>query len=132
AYDLTITVEPGQAIAPATSQNFLLQFGGGSFQAPDGTTVTIGPFVAEQIDPSYAGTTQRVKDVVLAAVAATFREYQVQVFSSDGPPPPAGQPVSTIFLGPILAGAGSLASDGLGIAVNGVDFFNQNPSDIAV
>ncbi len=131
-YDVTIEVQSGAAVTPASGQIVFLQFGGGSFAAPDGNTVTISPFDAGASDPSLGAATPAVIETVVSTVWTNWRGWNVQILRSDRDSPPTGQPFSTVFFGAVTAGGSSLASDGLGVAVSGVDAFNRDPADVAV
>ncbi|MCC7330017.1 MAG: VCBS repeat-containing protein [Gammaproteobacteria bacterium] len=131
-YDVTLLVEHGFPVPAAAKQIVMLQFGGGSFVAPDGNTVTVGAFDGGAISPGLAASTPDLRNAISGTIGVNFRGYNVEILRSDQNPAPAGQPFASLFFGPILSGQDSLASDGLGVAAFGVDTFNQSKSDVAL
>lgn len=132
AYDVALQVEHGQEVAAAVGQILLLDFGGGALVAPDGNTVTIGPWTPADNDAALAPSAAAILDGIAATTRANLAGYNVQVLRRGVDALPADQPFSTVFFGPVLSGEASLALDGLGVAVHGVDSFNTNRSDVAV
>ena len=79
-------------------------------------------FDAADIAPCYAGQTETIKSAIVATVRENYEGLDVDVVTSDDPPPEGAY--STVFFG----GRNPIA---FGIA-EAVDHYNTNPRDVAV
>ena len=124
-YDILITLERGGPVPQPQFQTVLLDFDGGTATLRTGTVVTVGPFDAGDIDPRHAGQTPAVKAAIVETCLQNFARFGVEILNTDEHAPPTDRPFSTVLFG---------GSDpaGFGIAAEGIDLYNQNPSDTAV
>jgi len=124
-YELRIAVERGGSAPVPRSQIVWLNFDGGTVDVPDAGRMTFGSFDPGDIDPVYSGQNETVRDWIVRTVRQNYARYAVSVLSSDEGPPPADQPFSTVYFG-------GYAPRGLGVALEGTDFYNADPADDAV
>jgi hypothetical protein len=112
------------AIPPPQRHVVWLNFAGGRDVRVHGRDpVTFGMFDAGIIGADYAGQTQAIKDLIVAAVRLDYAAYDIDVLSSDDGPPP-DEPHSVVHFGgydPTL----------LGLA-DSVDRYNVRPSESAI
>ena len=124
-YEVHVVVERGGAVPVPRRQVVWLNFGGGSVTIPEQGPVALRPFDPADIDPVYAGRNATVRDWIVRTVRQNYARYAVTVLSSDETPAPADGAYSTVYFG-------GYDPRSLGEALAGTDFYNGDPSDVAV
>ncbi|NLX14925.1 MAG: hypothetical protein GXY44_14925 [Phycisphaerales bacterium] len=124
-YELRIQVDRGGEPVPPRGQILLLNFAGGRVELGGGNHLTIAPFDAGNIDAMYAGRTEQVKRWIVRTVRQNFARFDLTIYSTDDAPDLPDDGVSIVYFGGYDAG-------GLGIALNGTDFYNCDRNDVAV
>jgi len=124
-YEARVTVERGGTVPTTQSQTVLLDFTGATLTLPNVGTFPIDPFDAADIDSRYAEQTALIKSQIIKTVKQNYARYNVTVLNTNEHSPPADGLFSRVYFGGSDPG-------GLGIAINGTDFYNANPSDEAV
>ena len=132
AYDLIVGIERGGTVLQPQSQTLLIDFDGGSTTTAAGEMLTAAAFDAADIDSSYVGQTEAVKDAILATIRENFMDYPVELLNTDDDAPPADRPFSTVFVGRITDAVLIAGAEGLGISPLGTDAYNQDPDDDAI
>ncbi|NLX23502.1 MAG: matrixin family metalloprotease [Phycisphaerae bacterium] len=125
AYQALVTVQRGGPAPEPQPQVVYLNFEGGEVEVPEVGQLVLGPFDPAGIDPAYAGQTALVREHVVQTARQNYARYNVTVLSSDEGPPPAGTAHSTVYFG-------GYDPWSLGMALQGTDFYNANPSDDAI
>jgi hypothetical protein len=123
-YTIALTVLPDQEIPAPAGQTIVLDWDGASGTGVTGfESLTIPAFDAAHIDASFAGQTEAIIALVVAAVKNDFAGYGVTVTSTHEPPIEGGD-VTTVFMG-------TSEEDLFGIA-NNIDNYNADHGDNAV
>ncbi|GMU20343.1 MAG: hypothetical protein AMXMBFR13_04400 [Phycisphaerae bacterium] len=130
-YDLTVWIRRGGETPATGRQAILIDFDGGVAQSRAGE-VPITRFDAAAIDPIYALQDELIKQSIMVAVRENFAGYGVDIYSTDENPDLEPGEFSTVFIGQLESGEPPAASEGLGVAFDGVDAFNADPSDSAM
>ncbi len=125
SYELRIQVDRGGEPVLPQGQVLLLNFEGGRVDWGGGQSLTIDPFDAGDIDAIYTGQTELVKRWIVQTVRQNYARFNLTVYSSDEAVDLPDDGVSIIYFGGYDAG-------GLGIAINGTDFYNHDRNDRAV
>lgn len=125
AYEIRVVVQRGGAAPTPQRQIVWLDFDGGEVTLSEQGAITLGPFDPADIDAVYAGQGATVRDWIVRTVRQNYARYAVTVLSSDEGEAPADGPHSTVYFGGYDARS-------LGTAVTGTDFYNADPSDVAV
>jgi Matrixin len=126
SYEIDVRVDPGTVAPAPRGQTVYLDFDGGVSVAPEIGVSTVEPFVAEFIDPQYAGQDDLIKGVIVEVVEANFTGFDLTIVTSDDVAEPESS-YALVFLG----GFFPPGLEAFGAAV-GVDRFNKTPSDVAV
>lgn len=125
SYEVVVGVQRGGTVPPSRRQTVLLDFNGGTVTVRDGRTLTVGPFDSADIAAAYAGETDAVKRRIVETFRQNYARFDVVVRNTDENTPPPESPFSTVYFG-------GYDPEGLGIALNGVDPYNHDPSDDAI
>jgi hypothetical protein len=123
-YTAVITVSRGEPVPPPNPQAVLLDFDGGTITIPGDQTYTVGAFNTAQISPDYAGLTSLVKDWIVGTVTENFQGLALDLYTTDGPHPPAGTATSSVYFGGFSVNAYGISQ--------AVDEFNANENDAAI
>jgi len=124
-YEVHVTIERGGVIPTPHAQTVLLDFTGTTLTLPNVGTFKVAPFDTADIDSRYAGQTAFVKTQIINTIRQNYARFKVTILNADEDSPPADGIFSRVYFGGSDPG-------GLGMALNGTDFYNTNLSDEAV
>lgn len=124
-YEVRVVIQRGGVVPTPQRQVVWLNFDGGSVTLPEQGTINLGPFDPADIDPIYAGQNATVREWIVRTVRQDYARYAVTVLSSDETAAPTDGPYSTVYFG-------GYDPRSLGKAISGTDFYNADPSDVAV
>lgn len=123
AFDLRISTRTGVAVPSPRGQSVYLNFAGGqSVKVHTKPAISFAPFRAEMLGDAYAGLTADLKQIIVEAVANDYRDYDVSIYSSDGPAP-TGEYATIHFGGD---------DDGLLGLADSVDQYNTRAGENAI
>lgn len=119
-YQLTIEIESGAAFPQVSGQTIVIDLDGATDVVVAGYNWgNFDAFDAEAIDPSFAGQTEALKQVILSIVEADYAQYDVTVLTTDDPTPTGSYTI--VYLGG--------DSDILFGIADHIDFYNDNHGD---
>lgn len=130
-YELTILIRRGGSVPEALPQTILLDFDGGTAITRTGRRIVIHPFDPASIHDGYAGSTERIRDLVVETVRENFMDFNVTVMSTGGGETPQ-EPFSRMFIGQLGESEAPVGSEAFGLAMMGVDAYNRDRSDDGV
>lgn len=122
-YEIDVQTSGGFAVPEPIGQALLLDFDGAVVDFPTLGLVTLDPFDVATISQIYRGETETVKETIRAVFEQNFERFNVDIWTTDDPPP-AGTQFSTVYFGGFNTGA-------FGIAEN-VDLYNVDFCDDAI
>ena len=122
-YKIDVQASGGFAVPGPVGQALLLDFDGAVVDFPTLGLVTLDPFDAAPISPFYRGQTETIKEVIRAVFEQNFGPFNVDIWTTDDPPP-SGTQFSTVYFGGFDAGAFGIAED--------VDLYNVDFCDDAI
>jgi hypothetical protein len=122
-YEIDVKASGGSAVPGPVGQALLLDFDGAVADFPTLGLVTLDPFDAAAISPIYRGETETVKETIRAVFEQNFGPFDVDIWTTDDPPP-SGTQFSTVYFGGFDAGAFGIAED--------VDLYNVDFCDDAI
>jgi hypothetical protein len=123
-YTVDVTVTPGSNAPAPAPQTLLLNFNGGLVQSDPLGTFDLDPFDAGRIAAAYAGRTTELKNVIVDTMRQNYERFNVDIITTDDPPPPSGTEFSTIHFGGFDPFAFGIAEQ--------VDLYNADFCDDAV
>lgn len=122
-YEIDVQASGGFVVPGPTGQALLLDFDGAVVDFPTLGLVTLDPFDAAPISRIYRGETETVKETIRAVFEQNFGPFNVDIWTTDDPPP-AGTQFSTVYFGGFNPGAFGIAED--------VDLYNVDFCDDAI
>lgn len=120
-YTVNVQLTADQPVPAPTPQTLLLNFDGATVTNVTSDVQQITPFDAGSISQSYAGMTESMKQDIVASVRENFEGFDIEIITSDDPPPAGGTQVSEMYLG-------GFSETTFGIAES-VDLYNFNRCD---
>lgn len=123
-YQVDVERTEGFEIPQPVGQIVLLNFDGGTVDAPSLGPTTVRPFDAASISRIYRGQTSRLKELIRDSMVQNYLRFNVVVMTSDDPPPPPDVLFTTIFLGGFNPAAFGIAES--------VDLYNADFCDDAI
>ncbi|TWT45981.1 hypothetical protein RAS1_24180 [Phycisphaerae bacterium RAS1] len=123
SFDMRVSRRTGVAVPSPRGQSVYLNFAGGQgVQVHTRPAVSFSAFRGDMLGDAYADATASLKRAILEAVALDYRNYDVTIYTSDGPPPSGAY--STVHFGGDDEGL-------LGLA-DSVDQYNERPGEDAI
>ena len=124
AYQATVEVIPGSVVPAPAGQILMLDFDGDFVDTPALGAIVIDPFDAGDIDDTYIGQTQVIKDAVKAFMIEDFAAFDITIVTTDDPPLPFGTVFSSVYFGGFNFNAFGISE--------AVDLYNFDRCDDAV
>jgi len=113
-YLVDVSITSGQPVPQPARQVIFLDFDGGpitSENLPQLEGGVVPAFNAGEIDPIYAGQTEAMKAVIVETMEQNYRDFDVELLTSDEGPPPAGTQFTTMLFGGFESGIFGIAED---------------------
>jgi hypothetical protein len=111
AYEGLLQVTRGVPVSPPPTQILLLNFNGGAVSIPNVGNFNMPAFDAADIDPTYTGMTDGIKNVIVATVRENFEGTGLVVVTTDDPTQPAPDTFSTLNFGAFNPNAFGMAEN---------------------